>query len=278
MRDNLDLLKYALRSLAAYAPWIRHVYIVTCAPQIPLWLKTCQPNLSIVHHDAFIDADFLPTFNSFTIASFLTRIPGLSRRFLYINDDTLFDRPVCLADFVDNNGRLRLYPRLRIACSSAQRHRDDISPWNASVAHANYLLDSAFGTERRNDVNHVPLFIDKHHWEDMLERWPDDFYQTRHSRFRAKYNIPHGHFYPYYLLNTGRGRMETFWRSYSEVSYCALENSVVLTGLRLAGLYAFRRKFVCFNDGFGAEPNQRAIALVREFLERRFPAKSPYER
>ena len=35
-RDNNEL-RYSLRSLAKFAPWIRHVYIVTNG-QIPYWL------------------------------------------------------------------------------------------------------------------------------------------------------------------------------------------------------------------------------------------------
>ena len=54
-RDNLDTLKYSLRSLAAFMPWLRHIYVVCCAPQKPRWMAAETPGLTIVHHDAIMD-------------------------------------------------------------------------------------------------------------------------------------------------------------------------------------------------------------------------------
>jgi hypothetical protein len=276
-RDNLQTLKYSLRSLALYAPWIRHIYIVTCAPQVPAWLAQDRPGISIVHHDAFMDRDVLPTFNSFAISSFLTEIPGLSRRFLYFNDDMLLGAPVTLADFVDGDGRLRIYPRFRRTAAAANQNRDDISPWNASLAYSNHLLDEAFGRAHRRGICHVPLLIDRDHWREMLARWPDAFAHTRRSRFRAKYNIPSGHMYPYFLLATTRARMESLAYSYRHVSYCPVENLLNVTRLRFAVIAKQRPKIVCYNDGFGARPKSSVVTLAQDFLARSYPQKSPFE-
>src|SRR6185295_14987593 len=139
-RDNIDVLRYSLRSVAAYAPFIRHIYILSCAPQVPRWLAKDRNGNSVIHHDAVLDASVLPTFNSFAIVSAMSRIPGLSRRFFYIEDDMLFGRPVTLADFADESGRLRLFPRLSLTCAAKNRHRDDLSPWNTGLAYSNHLL------------------------------------------------------------------------------------------------------------------------------------------
>ena len=48
-RDN-DELRYSLRSLEKYAPWIRHVYLVTNG-QVPSWLDLSDPRISIVTHE-----------------------------------------------------------------------------------------------------------------------------------------------------------------------------------------------------------------------------------
>jgi hypothetical protein len=277
MRDNLDLLKYNLRSLATYAPWVRHIYIVTCRPQVPRWLNTTHPKLSIVHHDEFIEEKYLPTFNSFAIASFIGNIPNLSQRLLYLNDDMLFDSPVTLDDFVDESGRARIFPRIRWTRRAKMRHRNDISPWNTSLAYANYLLNTAFGTKMRHAINHVPLLVDLNYWQEMIERWPEDYKRTRESRFRAKYNVAHGHLYPYFLLETERARMESFYRSYRDVSFCKLGNSIILTGLQLASMFTYRRKISCLNDEFGAAPGQTSEAMAKAYLEHRYPRKSPYE-
>lgn len=46
--DN-DELKYSLRSLQLYAPWIRNIYIVTNG-QIPRWLNLKHPRIRIITH------------------------------------------------------------------------------------------------------------------------------------------------------------------------------------------------------------------------------------
>ena len=42
-------LRYSLRSLEMFAPWIRHVYIVTNG-QIPYWLNLDNPRLTLITH------------------------------------------------------------------------------------------------------------------------------------------------------------------------------------------------------------------------------------
>ena len=99
-RDNLELLRFSLRSLSRYAPWVGRVYLVTCRPQLPAWLDPEASNLTIVHHDQIIDAEVLPTFNSFAILSHLYRIEGLSDRFLYFEDDMLLGNRTLPSDFI----------------------------------------------------------------------------------------------------------------------------------------------------------------------------------
>ena len=89
-----DELRFSLRSLEQFAPWINHVWIVT-ADQRPRWLTPDHPWVSVVsHRDIFPDPDALPTFNSHAIEACLHRIPGLAEHFLYLNDDMLLGRPV----------------------------------------------------------------------------------------------------------------------------------------------------------------------------------------
>jgi hypothetical protein len=84
--DNQEL-RFSLRSLERYAPWVRKVYLVTDG-QLPHWLDPFHPRLTLVSgKQLFPHAEWLPTFNSHAIEWQLSRIPGLSRRFLYFNDD-----------------------------------------------------------------------------------------------------------------------------------------------------------------------------------------------
>eukprot|EP00755_Sulcionema_specki_P009618 Sspe_Gene.44208::Locus_21657_Transcript_2_2_Confidence_0.667_Length_728::g.44208::m.44208/K08239/GNPTAB; UDP-N-acetylglucosamine-lysosomal-enzyme len=103
-------LKYSLRSLATYAPWIRYVFIVTDG-QVPHWLNVADPKVRVVpHHALFPNTSHLPTFSSPAIEMHLHRIPGLTRRFLYLNDDVFLGSHVSPHDFFsDREGHL-IYP------------------------------------------------------------------------------------------------------------------------------------------------------------------------
>ena len=106
-QDSNELL-YSLRSLEAYAPWINRVFLVTNG-QVPAWLKLDHPRLRLVTHAAiFSDKADLPTFNSAAIEAHFHRIPGLSRLFLYFNDDMFLGQPVRREDFISASGKPRI--------------------------------------------------------------------------------------------------------------------------------------------------------------------------
>lgn len=276
-RDNIDILKYNLRSLARHVPWVRRVYLVTCRPQAPKWLNRDHPGLTLVHHDTFMPAEILPTFNSFAILTNLFRIEGLSDRFLYVEDDMFFGRPVGRGFFETADDRIRVFQRLGRTRAPARRHSDRLSPWNTALAHSNHLLDEAFGAARRRSVNHVPFLVDRAVWAEMLARWPDDFQRTSASRFRAKYNVVPEYMYLYYTLLTGRGEAVPFAETYRTTFYNSLENSHLVTAWGRLAIRMLRPTTVALNDGFGDHPNSRIVARTRQFLEGLFPDPSPFE-
>lgn len=95
-RDN-DELRYSLRALEAFFPDHGHIYIVTDG-QTPEWLRTTR-GLTVVDHRDLIPAQRLPTFDSGNIESYIHRIPNLSERYFYLNDDVFFGAPVRVNDW-----------------------------------------------------------------------------------------------------------------------------------------------------------------------------------
>jgi hypothetical protein len=89
-RDNQEL-KYSLRSAVTNLPWINHIYIVT-DNQVPKWLNTSHPKISIVNHQDIVPEKYLPVFNSLVLEAFIHMIPGLSEKFIYSNDDCFFNQ------------------------------------------------------------------------------------------------------------------------------------------------------------------------------------------
>jgi len=109
---NNDELKYSLRSVEKYAPWIRKIFIVT-DNQIPAWLNTENPKIEIIDHKDILPKVCLPCFNSSVIEYHIYKIPGLSEHFLYSNDDMFLNKPVQPGMFFAADGLpiIRQFPK-----------------------------------------------------------------------------------------------------------------------------------------------------------------------
>lgn len=100
--DN-DELKFSLRSIEKYAPWLHRIFIVTDG-QTPSWLNTDNHKVRIVDHKEIMPPEILPCFNSSLLEHFIYRIPGLSEHFLYSNDDMYINKPVEPSTFFAEDG------------------------------------------------------------------------------------------------------------------------------------------------------------------------------
>eukprot|EP01130_Rhizamoeba_saxonica_P004675 TRINITY_DN1897_c0_g2_i1.p1 TRINITY_DN1897_c0_g2~~TRINITY_DN1897_c0_g2_i1.p1 ORF type:complete len:829 (+),score=172.96 TRINITY_DN1897_c0_g2_i1:53-2488(+) len=97
-QDNEEL-RFSLRSIEKFAPWVRNVYLVTNG-QIPNWVNLQNPRLQLVtHSDIYDNQSHLPTFSSPSIEVHLHNIPGLSKKWIYLNDDVMFGSEVWPSDF-----------------------------------------------------------------------------------------------------------------------------------------------------------------------------------
>jgi Stealth protein CR2, conserved region 2/Stealth protein CR3, conserved region 3 len=274
-RDNLDVLKYSLRSLAAHASWIRHVFLVTSRPQVPEWLN--RDAVRVVHHDEFMPSAHLPTFNSFAIVANLYGLPDLAERFVYVEDDRVFGRAVSVEDFWDAAGRTRIYEAWRGTPGADRQNAAGASPWNLALARSNALLDARFGHRRRGQAKFAPLAIDRSRWIDMIGAWPDAFEQTSASRFRAPGNVAPEHLYPHLLLALGTGVRVPRTAMLRHAWYQPINNVKLLQQAGFARLRWFAPKLACLNDNFGPRPKRAAVQAVRDALQAWFPRPSRFE-
>lgn len=75
-----------VRAIRKNMPFVRDIIILLSREsQRREWMT--GKGLRVVYHHEFIPDCYLPTFNSRAIEMFLHKIPGLSERFLYANDD-----------------------------------------------------------------------------------------------------------------------------------------------------------------------------------------------
>lgn len=278
-RDNLDMLRYSIRSLERNAPWLGNLYLVTARPQVPAWLDPTAPGLRLVHHDEIFDSEYLPSFNSLAIVSNLHRIPGISRRFVYFEDDKLLGREVAIADLIDpSTDEVRIFERYSFEDNAWRHDNPKLSLWGSVLGRSNHLLNEAYGRRWHGALHEAPIVIDTLSFEAMVQRWKSDVHTTRASRFRVRGNVALEHMFPYYLHAEGAAVFAPKREVYRDTSYMALENSVLLTRLGLARLRHKRPKFYCMNDNYGDVPKPRCVELVREFLEERYPEPSRFER
>ena len=106
--DNNEL-KYSLRSIEKYAPWFRNIYIVTNG-QVPNWLNLTNSRVKLIkHEEIFQNKTHLPTFNSAAIETHIHRIKGLSKYFVYFNDDLLLTKPIWPDDFHTKSSGFKVY-------------------------------------------------------------------------------------------------------------------------------------------------------------------------
>lgn len=91
-------LRYLLRGIAQYMPFIEKVHLVVShQTQVPNWVN--RETVHIVTHREIIPAQLLPTFNSNVIEFWFHRIRGIGEEVVYFNDDMFPVGPLSPEDF-----------------------------------------------------------------------------------------------------------------------------------------------------------------------------------
>lgn len=101
-----DTLRYQLRSIERYMPWVRNIYIIMSVSesQVPLWMNRQNERIHIVWDWEIVPREYLPVFNSNVIDLYIPRIEGLSEHYLYACDDYIVMRELKPEDFFTEKG------------------------------------------------------------------------------------------------------------------------------------------------------------------------------
>ena len=269
---QLDELKYALRSVHLFAPWIRNVYIVTDSPR-PEWLAE-HPRVTLVPSEQFFaDPAVLPTHNSQAVESQLHNIPGLSEHFLYSNDDMFFGRPVTPELFFSPGGVTKfIEATTRIGMGESNLRR---SGFENSARVNRSLLQQRFGRSITRHLEHTATPLRKSVLRELEREFPEDFARTAASTFRSATDVSvTNSLYHYYSLVTGRAVMQTdaTVRYVDTTMRAGLSDMTRLLKRRDVDLF-------CLNDGsFPELTAEDRAAAVRSFLDSYFPIAAPWER
>jgi len=276
--DNQEL-RFSLRSMETFAPWVRKVFLVTNGQPPPSWIRKDHPKLNLVtHRDIFPDPDCLPTFNSNAIELNLHRIKGLSRRFLYFNDDVFLGRPITPRDFLTSSG-------------GQVFHVDDIplhqDPERGPVHDRAYAytlkIACTYGSCDRNTrlPSHSPQLYDRRLLDRLENRFRIHFDEGRSHRLRHPRDLVIRLLYVAQLLESeepiSRHQIrELPWHS-KDYRFIMLKSGV----LPIRDLIALRTempKFFCINNDLnGTLVDRITLKLVRYTLQRMFPRPSTFE-
>jgi hypothetical protein len=268
-----DELRYSLRSVAMFADFVRHIYIVTDG-QVPPWLDTDHERISIVdHREVFDDTGNLPTFNSHAIESRLHHIEGLAEHYLYLNDDFFFGRRVPADRFFHANGTSKFFvshARIPAGARSSEGRSVD-----AAAVNTRELVEQRFGRRVHHKLKHTPYPQRRSVLYEMEAALREEFARTAASRVRSPADVPiPSSLFHYYAYLTGRavpGRISSQYVSLGEENLAKR-----LRGLRM------RRDFdvLCINDSVDVHTDnldRRSRTLAR-FMASYWPAMSPFER
>lgn len=269
---QIDELKYALRSVHLFAPWVRRIFICTDS-RPPAWLAK-HPKVTVVRaEDMFADRSVLPTYNSHAIESQLHRIPGIAEHFLYSNDDMFFGRPLSPDLFFSPGGITKFVEAgTRIGLGESDPSRSGFE--NAARVNRR-LLHDRFGKVTTRHLEHCAAPLRRSVMAELEREFPEEFRRTAASRFRSATDISvTNSLYHYYALLTGRAVVQTD----AKVKYVETTLKRALPAMKRL-LKRRDMDMFCLNDGSFPEISveERTEAVI-DFLERYFPFAAPWEK
>jgi len=209
----------------------------------------------------------------------LHRIPGLSARFLYLNDDMFIGAPVRPDDLFDADGRPVVFWD-EPARVGAVRGRGAFA---RASAHTLRLLDDQLGDGPRHAVlPHAPRLFDRAVIEEVQARWHAAVVATSAHRFRSGRDVVWHLLYFNYLLAEPRHRDHIVPRQLvnnGDYAFVMLSKDVQAMREKFVDVTFQQPTFLCFNDNLDSSAaSLRVLAELRRFLECRYPQPSSFER
>lgn len=269
--DN-DEMKYSLRAIEMYAPWIHRIFIVT-DNQTPEWLDTEHPKVQIVDIAEILPQQSLPCFNSNIIEHFLYRIPGLAEHFLYANDDMFVNRPVSPDTFYTSNGLpiIRFYrKRFRKIALFYRTHilKKRLEHYIQAIKNASDIVEKRYGRYFGSKPHHnIDAYL-KSDYEDTAMVFKENIAPTLSNHLRSENDVQRV-VYAYAALAQKKACLQYVKQQYS--FRFPIHKSELYQKLEECN-----PTFFCMNDSQFANDGDRRKAA--DFLGRRFPEKSQFEK
>ena len=255
-------LPYLLRGVERCIPDLGEVYLVVASEsQVPSWTDTSR--LHIVLHRDIIPERFLPLFNSSSIEMFLQRIPDLSERYLYLNDDFYPLLPFSLEEFYPG-GKAAIYMKKQALVLGNE--------FRYLVRHSDRLARRAAG------LGPSPLYIRPQHTAaPMLSSAAQRMYSLCEdeilasiTKIRCKVNY-NQYIFSDYMYYSGLTAQQRISNKHFSLSVAGIDK--ITSFLDNPGT-----KMVCINDvNIGEDTFRSYRTRLLDAFARRFPQKSRFE-
>ena len=278
--DNQEL-KYSLRSVEKYAPWINNIFIVT-DNQIPEWLNTNNEKIHIVDHKEIMPAEALPTFNASAIETCICNIKNLSEYFLFANDDMFFADYTEPSFFFTEKG----YPIFRVGTPITKKHLEDCNYFRM-IKNSYDLIEKEFGYKLNYEPHHN---IDPYRKSDIIKcnkLFKEEIEKTTFSKFRSDTDAQRV-LYSAYACAIKEGKLKKLSRFDWELPLYKKLFKLITLNLKKDSAYfgagddrifkkmkKYKPNLICINDYDGVTDESRRE--IKNKLEKLFPEKSPFE-
>lgn len=277
-RNNQELL-YSLRSVCAFAPWVRKIFIVTNG-QVPGWLNASHKKITLITHNMiFPKPQDLPTFNSNAIEMNLHHISGLSRKFLFFNDDLFVGRPLSIHDYLSKDGRQYFY----LDTIPLHTNPDQGSVHDRAYAYTQRIAHHYFGqSDTRWLPAHCPQLYDRELLYSLEKILSAEFANTSAHVFRAANDLVLRIIYCAYLSASGQHSVNPVLRTLQwgskDYSFVCMENNLWKMLRAFLHIRLCRPKFFCINDDLReGHSNSVVLRLLRILLNSYYPHKTAFE-
>ena len=267
--EQIDELRYSLRSIASYFKDFRKIFIITDG-QTPWWLDTSNKQVEIIDHkDIFPDISHLPVFNSHAIEANLHRIPSLSKKFIYLNDDIFLWNSMGKDKFFKANGlSISRFEKIANVHGQPSPH---FPAWKNAAINNNQLLAKKYNLQSYSYHLHCPHSLDKEVCQQMWNEFGEELNKTSQSRFRSINDIsPISFLYHAYSFINKHSIKDDDWST--KVGIFNTANSEHINKLEKI-IHDSTIDFICINDG----GKERYTEKVIKILETKFPIKAEWE-
>ena len=283
--DNEEL-RYSMRSIFLYMPWIRKIFLLMPNDKV----RFLKPAEEIKNKIIYIkDKDFLgfdsANIHSFTFQLYKLEKFGISKNFIYMEDDFFIGKPLNKSDFFYyDQEKKKVLPYLLTKYFqelnksdildeyyNLYKNKENIHPhsydgwWISIYSTDKYFIEKYNNSFINTNFTHNAIAENIDELRKIFEEIKDYEYfnETLYSKERYILTLNQPHFFNLYQLNINHKKAHTLPYKYIAIEKLKIEN--------------LELPLFVINLGGNHIPSKRQIKIEKKIMEKRFPFQTEYE-